>query len=44
MWLGQPLAARMGHLVQHGFIHALRDDRVHAPDLLDSPLGTFVRR
>ncbi|WP_163995687.1 hypothetical protein [Pyxidicoccus caerfyrddinensis] len=43
-WLGEPLAARAGHLVQHGFIHALRDDRFHPPGLLDGPLGTFVRR
>ncbi|TQF16787.1 hypothetical protein FJV41_06425 [Myxococcus llanfairpwllgwyngyllgogerychwyrndrobwllllantysiliogogogochensis] len=43
-WLGEPLAVRAGNLVQHGFIHALRDDRFHPPGLLDSPLGTFVRR
>ncbi|MFY1825068.1 hypothetical protein ACN47A_04085 [Myxococcus fulvus] len=43
-WLGAPLAALAGPLVQHGFIHALRDDRFHPPGLLDSPLGTFVRQ
>ncbi|MCP3057404.1 hypothetical protein LXT21_01285 [Myxococcus sp. K38C18041901] len=43
-WLGAPLAARAGHLVQHGFIHALREDRFHPPGLLDGPLGTFVRQ
>ncbi|WP_164008631.1 hypothetical protein [Pyxidicoccus trucidator] len=42
-WLGEELAARAGHLVQHGFIHALRDDRFHPPGLLDGPLGAFVR-
>jgi hypothetical protein len=42
-WLGEPLAAHAGHLVQHGFIHALRDDRFHPPGLLDSPLGTSAR-
>ncbi|GEN08237.1 hypothetical protein SAMN05443572_106337 [Myxococcus fulvus] len=43
-WLGAPLAALAGPLVQHGFIHALRDDRFHPPGLLDGPLGTFVRQ
>lgn len=40
-WLGE-LADRAGHLVQHGFAHELRDGS-HPRDLLDSPLGTFVR-
>jgi hypothetical protein len=42
-WLGEALAARAGHLVQHGFIHAARQDRFHPPDLLDGPLGGLVR-
>ncbi len=42
-WLGEELAARAGHLVQHGFIHAARQDRFHPPDLLDGPLGGLVR-
>jgi len=40
-WLGEALAARAGHLVQHGFIHAARQDRFHPPDLLDGPLGAW---
>ena len=40
-WLGE-LADRAGHLVQHGFSHELRDSS-HPRDLLDSPLGRFVR-
>ena len=40
-WLGE-LADRAGHLVQHGFIHELREGSF-ARDLLDSPLGQVVR-
>lgn len=42
-WLGEELAARAGHLIQHGFIPALRDDPFHPPGLLDGPLGHLVR-
>ncbi len=42
-WLGEELAARAGHLVQHGYLHAARQDRFHPPDLLDGPLGALVR-
>jgi hypothetical protein len=41
-WLGHDLAARAGHLVQHGFIHELRDG-YYPRDLLDTPLGPLVR-
>src|SRR5689334_8932271 len=41
-WLGNSLAHRAGHLVQHGFIHELRDG-TFPPALLDSPVGTYVR-
>src|SRR5262245_92871 len=41
-WLGHDLAARAGHLVQHGFIHELRDG-YYPRDLLDTPLGALVR-
>jgi hypothetical protein len=41
-WLGGSLAARAGHLVQHGFLHDLRDGMA-PPELLASPAGTYVR-
>jgi hypothetical protein len=41
-WLGNMLAARAGHLVQHGFLHDLRDG-MFPRELLDSPAGTFLR-
>jgi hypothetical protein len=41
-WLGEPMAARLGHLVQHGFIHELREGPL-AADVLDGPLGDYVR-
>lgn len=41
-WLGNALAAKAGHLVQHGFIHELRDG-MYPPELLDSPAGMFLR-
>ena len=41
-WLGNALAMRAGHLVQHGFLHELRDG-MYPPELLDSPAGTFLR-
>ena len=42
-WLGPKLAASAGRFVQHGVIHELRDGH-HPPDLLESPLGAFVRK
>jgi len=41
-WLGNALAARAGHLVQHGFVHELRDG-MYPAELLDSPAGTYLR-
>lgn len=41
-WLGNALAASAGHLVQHGFIHELRDG-MGTRQLLRSPAGAFVR-
>ena len=41
-WLGNTLAARAAHLVQHGFVHELRDG-MYPLELLDSPAGTFLR-
>jgi hypothetical protein len=41
-WLGGALAARAGHLVQHGFLHDLRDGMA-PPELLASPAGTYLR-
>ena len=41
-WIGNSLAARAGHLVQHGFIHDLRDGMAPV-ELLDSEAGTYLR-
>ncbi|MGN6105570.1 MAG: hypothetical protein ACTHU0_10730, partial [Kofleriaceae bacterium] len=41
-WLGDRLAARIGAMAQHGFVHELRDGARSAA-VLDSPLGTYVR-
>ena len=41
-WLGNALAARAGHLVQHGFVHELRDG-MYPVELLQSPAGTYLR-
>ncbi|MDQ3340218.1 MAG: hypothetical protein M4D80_34100 [Myxococcota bacterium] len=41
-WLGNALALRAGHLVQHGFLHELRDG-MFPLELLDSSAGTFLR-
>jgi hypothetical protein len=41
-WLGNTLAARAGHLVQHGFLHELRDG-AYPVELLDSPAGAYLR-
>lgn len=41
-WLGNALAHRAGHLVQHGFLHELRDG-MFPVELLDSPAGTYLR-
>lgn len=41
-WLGNALAVRAGHLVQHGFLHELRDG-MYPAELLDSPAGAYLR-
>jgi hypothetical protein len=41
-WIGSSLAHRAGHLIQHGFIHALRDG-MYPTELLDSPAGKYIR-
>lgn len=41
-WLGDEDAKLFGHLIQHGFVHELRDGPL-AGRVLASPLGEFVR-
>lgn len=41
-WLGAPVATDAGALVQHGFVPELRYGS-HPADVLDGPLGTYVR-
>ena len=41
-WIGPDLAAQAGHLVQHGFVHDLRDGMAPRA-LLSSEAGTYLR-